>query len=256
MNIEALAGLLGKPANELATALSVENIEESLPEEVVVKTLKDHINKVRSDAKTEGKGWGLREVQKQLEKTGAEGEDINSMIADLADKANKPPETKPDEKLAKKLEVAETRLAEFQSKLESIEKEKQTESRNSVIKSKVAELRKEFAATDKAFDLALQALINTRQFEIDGEDIYVLKSDGKSYEQKPFEDIVKSHLSDLFEPAKTGGEPPRNPEKHQSKPAPKPTDRNELIMKSRNAATPEERAQALAQLEELAAAEV
>jgi hypothetical protein len=71
MNIEALAGLLGKPANELATALSVENIEESLPEEVVVKTLKDHINKVRSDAKTEGKGWGLREVQKQLEKNGS-----------------------------------------------------------------------------------------------------------------------------------------------------------------------------------------
>ena len=44
MKIEALAGLLGKPANELATALSVENIEEALSEEVVVKTLKDHIH--------------------------------------------------------------------------------------------------------------------------------------------------------------------------------------------------------------------
>jgi hypothetical protein len=255
MKIEALAGLLGKPVDELATALSVENLEDALPDEVVQKSLKDHINKIRSEAKAEGKGWGLREIQKALEKTGAEGSDINEMIADLAGKANKPPETKPDEKLVKKLEVAEARLLEFQSKLEGIEKQKAAETRNSVIKAKVAALKKEFAATDKAFDLALEALISSRQFEIDGEDVYVLKADGKTYEPKPFEDIAKTHFSELFEVVKPGGDPPRNPQRPDPRPAPKPEDRNELIMKSRNAATPEERSAALEQLAALTPAE-
>lgn len=255
MNIEALAGLLGKPVDELATALSVENLEEALPDEVVQKSLKDHINKIRSEAKAEGKGWGLREIQKVLEKTGAEGSDINEMIADLAGKANKPPETKPDEKLVKKLEVAEARLQEVQSKLEGIEKAKQVESRNSVIKSKIADMKKEFAATDKAFDLAIEALLNSRQFEVDGSDVYVLKQGGNGYDPKPFEDIAKAHLSDLFEPVKPGGDPPRNPQKPEPKPAPKPEDRNQLIMASRNAATPEERNAALEQLAALEAAE-
>ncbi len=256
MNIEALAGLLGKPANELATALSVENIEEALPEEVVVKQMTDFIKSVRSEAKTEGKGWGLREIQKKLEKTGAEGTDIDSMIEDLAAKATKKGETpNPDERLLKKLEQAEARFQEAQRKLESIEKQKEVETKNSVIKSKIAAIKKEYSATEKAFDLALEALLNSRQFEVDGEEVFVLRDNGQGYDPKGFEEVAKNYFSDLFELVKPGGEPPRNPEKHQSKPAPKPTDRNELIMKSRNAATPEERAQALAQLEELAAAE-
>ena len=253
MKIEALAGLLGKPADELATALNVENIEDALSDEIVVKALTDHVKNVRNEAKREGKGWGLTEIQKKLEKTGAEGTDIDSMIEDLAAKASKKGDNpNPDEKLIRKLEQAEIKLQETQKKLESIEKQKEVESRNSVIKGKIAELKKDFAATDKAFDLALEALLNSRQFEVDGDDVFVFKADGKTYEPKPFEDIARTHFGEIFEPAKPGNNPPRNPDNPKPKPAPKAEDRNDLIMKARNAATPEERASAMEQLTQLA----
>ena len=86
MKIEALAGLTGKPVDELATALSVEVNDDQLSDEIVGKVLTDYVKEVRSQAKTEGRGWGTREIQAKLKKAGLEGDDIDTILEDLTAK--------------------------------------------------------------------------------------------------------------------------------------------------------------------------
>lgn len=255
MKIEALAGLTGKPVDELATALSVEVNDDQLSDEIVGKVLTDYVKEVRSQAKTEGRGWGTREIQAKLKKAGLEGDDIDTILEDLTAKLAVPKNGNPDEKLQRKYEQLEAKYNEVTGKYEGLVKQKESEKRDNLIMGKLATLRKEFQTTDKAFDLAIKNLLSSLDVDIDGEDIFVKKPGGVGYLPKSIEDIAKTHLSEYFEPAKAGGTPPPNPPKQDQKPAPKPEDRNQLIIKSRTANSPEERAAALEALEQLAAEE-
>jgi len=259
MNIGVLAELLGKPADELATAFNVENKEDALPEEEAIKHLKSHIEETikstRSKAKEEGKGWGVREyaksVQTKLSELGATGADVDSMLEDLSTKVSAG--NGGDEKTKRQLEILKTKNDELTAKLTGIEKEKETEKRNNVLKSKITPILVDFDGTDKAKELAVKTYLGQINAEIDGDDVFLMRADGKGYLQKTIDEDAKEYFSELFAAKKPDRQqPPKNPDQPK-KPVQGKRDRNELLLALRKAVTSEERASIMEELEALKA---
>lgn len=187
MKLESLASLLGKDAAELAGTLNVQDNQENVPDDAILGVLKSHIKEVEVNAKLNGKreaeGMAKRTILSEAEKKlkssfGIDGENFEEIVTNLNGKFESLTKagTK-DEDLKKEVDTWKKTVKELQSKLESKDKEFESIRTKEVVKSKIMPILGKFEfATSKVQEIALSQFLDSNQFKIEGDDLFLEKN--------------------------------------------------------------------------------
>lgn len=187
MKLESLASLLGKDATELAGALNLQENQDNVPEDAILNVLKNHLKEVEVNAKQTGKreaeGMAKRTILSEAEKKlkssfSVDGENFDEILTNLSGKIDTLTKagTK-DEDLKKEVDTWKKTVKDLQSKLELKDKEFESIRTKEVVKSKIMPVLSKFEfATTKVQEIALNQFLDSNQFKIEGEDLFLEKN--------------------------------------------------------------------------------
>lgn len=187
MKLELLADLLKKDATELVGTLNLQDNQSEVTDEALKDVLSNHIKEVEINAKLNGKreaeGMAKRTILNDAEKKlkssfEVDGKDFDEIIGNLNAKFESLTKvgTK-DEDLKKQVDTWKNTVKDLQSKLESKDKEFETIRTKEIVKSKILPVLGKFEfATSKVQEIALNQFLETNQFKIDGDDLFLEKN--------------------------------------------------------------------------------
>lgn len=239
MKLEFMAGLLGKPVEELKNSLTLTDSGEVL-EDQAEKLIKDWIAVEKLNAKqsgiSEGKSQGegmvkrltMTDVEKKLKDAGIEGKSFEDQLQNL----KKPTD---NTELQKKLDVLKVKYEEAEKeKTQLFDKFTRQQIERGVTKKLTGIIEKFTFATDHVKLMSIENFVTTHKFMENEGDIFLLDSENKPTAK--FDEKAVEHFS------KWGVQSTKNLPGHQ-KPGEKPNygeSPEELYTALRNAKTPEE----------------
>lgn len=256
MKLEILAGLLEKPATELATTLNVAEASD-VADSVSSKALKEHIleavETAKLKAKSEAEGKQTRLTKLALEKTVKEkfafikATSIDEMLVELETEfAKRAPENSEAQKL--EIEALKLKAKTAEDKLTLKEQEIAEAAQVGAISKKLEKhLAKYEFASDEVKQIAVTNYIKANKFIVSGDDLF-LEKEGKPVVN--FDKDIEAHLvkfGKIVTPGKTTSVPGETPKNDLPD-----TTRKGLFTALRSATDPAERARIQEQINSLA----
>jgi hypothetical protein len=184
MKLETLASVLKKDATELSTALNVESGQE-VDDTQVSKLLSEHINLITvtslSEGKKQGEGKAKREVLTDVEKRlksefEVDGGNFDELLTGLKSKVGKV-EIKADEKVLQELSAWKQKATEAQTELEKFKSDFERQKVISQVKNYLNPIIDKFEfATDKVKEIAIDNLLNGKDFLISGDTTFIVEN--------------------------------------------------------------------------------